>query len=98
MQIAVFTERITYLQTHIKTHRKDHHTKRGLLQLVSDRRRMLKYLKRKDEARFVLQTPVPKFAHAFIWTSLLQSRELELLLRYSIFFRAAASREWKWTC
>eukprot|EP00281_Chroomonas_sp_CCMP1168_P030674 CAMPEP_0206245542 /NCGR_PEP_ID=MMETSP0047_2-20121206/18753_1 /ASSEMBLY_ACC=CAM_ASM_000192 /TAXON_ID=195065 /ORGANISM="Chroomonas mesostigmatica_cf, Strain CCMP1168" /LENGTH=236 /DNA_ID=CAMNT_0053670849 /DNA_START=31 /DNA_END=741 /DNA_ORIENTATION=+ len=51
-QIAIFTERINYLQGHVKQHHKDQSTKRGVNQLVSDRKKMLKYLKRKDEARY----------------------------------------------
>ena len=45
VQIALLTERITYLTEHFKTHLKDHHSRRGLLRLVSKRRRLLNYLK-----------------------------------------------------
>ncbi len=45
VQIALLTERITHLTEHFKTHMKDHHSRRGLLQLVSQRRRLLDYLK-----------------------------------------------------
>ena len=48
VQIALLTERITYLTGHLKTHRKDQGSRRGLLILVSKRRRLLKYLKRTD--------------------------------------------------
>ena len=48
VQIALLTERIGYLTEHFKTHVKDHHSRRGLLKLVGQRRRLLDYLKRKD--------------------------------------------------
>ncbi len=48
VQIALLTERITYLTEHFKTHKKDHHSRRGLLMLVGKRRKLLDYLKRKD--------------------------------------------------
>ncbi|MDH4098921.1 MAG: 30S ribosomal protein S15, partial [Nitrospira sp.] len=51
VQIAVLTNRITYLTEHFKTHKKDHHSRRGLLQLVGRRRRLLDYLRGIDEAR-----------------------------------------------
>ena len=52
VQIALLTERITYLTDHFKTHKKDHHSRRGLLQLVSQRRRLLDYLRNKDVERY----------------------------------------------
>jgi small subunit ribosomal protein S15 len=52
VQIAVLSERITYLTEHFKTHAKDHHSRRGLLKLVQQRRRLLDYLKRKDIDRY----------------------------------------------
>lgn len=52
VQIALLSERITYLTEHFKTHAKDHHSRRGLLKLVGQRRRLLDYLKRKDVARY----------------------------------------------
>jgi small subunit ribosomal protein S15 len=52
VQIAVLTNRITYLTEHFKTHRKDHHSRRGLLQLVGRRRRLLDYLRGVEEARY----------------------------------------------
>jgi small subunit ribosomal protein S15 len=52
VQIALLSERITYLTEHFKTHKKDHHSRRGLLQLFSSRRRQLDYLKRIDVARY----------------------------------------------
>ena len=52
VQIALLTERITYLTEHFKTHNKDHHSRRGLLKLVGQRRRMLDYLRRKSEERY----------------------------------------------
>ncbi len=48
VQIALLTERINYLTDHFRTHKKDHHGRRGLLMLVSRRRRLLDYLKRTD--------------------------------------------------
>ncbi len=52
VQIALLSERITYLTDHFKTHKKDHHSRRGLLKLVSSRRRQLDYLKRIDVERY----------------------------------------------
>jgi small subunit ribosomal protein S15 len=52
VQIALLSERITYLTEHFKTHKKDHHSRRGLLKLVGQRRRLLDYLKRKDVDRY----------------------------------------------
>lgn len=52
VQIALLTERITSLTEHFKIHKKDHHSRRGLLKLVGQRRRLLNYLKRKDISRY----------------------------------------------
>jgi small subunit ribosomal protein S15 len=52
VQVALLTERITYLTGHFKTHKKDHHSRRGLLKLVGRRRRLLKYLRNNDDARY----------------------------------------------
>jgi small subunit ribosomal protein S15 len=52
VQIALLTERITYLTEHFKTHVKDHHSRRGLLRMVSKRRRLLDYLKRTSLDRY----------------------------------------------
>ncbi len=52
VQIAILSERITYLTEHFKVHKKDHHSRRGLLKLVGQRRRMLDYLKAKDLDRY----------------------------------------------
>jgi small subunit ribosomal protein S15 len=52
VQIAILSERIGYLTEHFKTHRKDHHSRRGLMMLVGQRRRLLDYLKRKDLMRY----------------------------------------------
>lgn len=52
VQIALLTERINSLTEHFKTHKKDHHSRRGLLKMVSKRRRLLDYLKRVDYARY----------------------------------------------
>ena len=48
VQIALLSARITYLTEHFKTHKKDHHSRRGLLKLVGRRRRLLDYLRRQD--------------------------------------------------
>jgi small subunit ribosomal protein S15 len=52
VQVAILSERINYLTEHFKVHAKDHHSRRGLLQLVSQRRRLLDYLKQKDTGRY----------------------------------------------
>ena len=52
VQIAIISERIKYLTGHFQTHKKDNHSRRGLLKLVSQRRGLLDYLKSKDEARY----------------------------------------------
>jgi small subunit ribosomal protein S15 len=52
VQIAILTERIGYLTEHFKVHKKDHHSRRGLLKIVGQRRRLLDYLKKKDVERY----------------------------------------------
>src|SRR5580698_6868288 len=52
VQVALLTERIGYLTEHFKGHAKDHHSRRGLLKLVGQRRRLLDYLRVKDENRY----------------------------------------------
>jgi small subunit ribosomal protein S15 len=52
VQIALLSERITYLTEHFKTHSKDHHSRRGLLKLVSQRRRLLDYLRGSAPERY----------------------------------------------
>ncbi|HBS60277.1 MAG: 30S ribosomal protein S15 [Bacillota bacterium] len=52
VQIAILTERINYLTEHLKEHKKDHHSRRGLLKMVGQRRGMLNYLKEKDIERY----------------------------------------------
>jgi small subunit ribosomal protein S15 len=52
VQVALLSERIGYLTEHFKLHGKDHHSRRGLLRLVSQRRRLLDYLKREDVDRY----------------------------------------------
>jgi len=54
VQISLLSERINKLSDHLKKHRKDNHSRRGLLQMVNKRRRLLAYLKRKDEERYNL--------------------------------------------
>ena len=52
VQVALLSERINYLTEHFKTHAKDHHSRRGLLKLVGQRRRLLDYVKSKDTQRY----------------------------------------------
>ena len=52
VQIALLTDRIKYLTEHFQTHAKDHHSRRGLLKLVGQRRNLLKYLQKKDIAKY----------------------------------------------
>ncbi len=58
VQIALLTHRIQYLTDHLKVHKKDHHSRRGLLMLVGKRRRLLNYVKNKDVKRYrsILET------------------------------------------
>lgn len=51
-QIAILSERITNLTEHFKTHKKDNHSRRGLLRLVAQRRKLLDYIRGKDETRY----------------------------------------------
>lgn len=53
VQVAVLSERIANLTEHFKSHKKDNHSRRGLLKLVSQRRKLLDYLKAKEEARYL---------------------------------------------
>jgi len=52
VQIALLTKRVTYLTEHFKTHSKDHHSRRGLLKMVSKRRKLLDHLKKEDVSRY----------------------------------------------
>ena len=52
VQVAILTERITNLTEHLKIHKKDHHSRRGLLMMVGQRRRLLDYVKGKEEKRY----------------------------------------------
>jgi len=52
VQVALLTERINHLTEHLRTHRKDHHSRRGLLMMVGKRRRLLRYLQRADLERY----------------------------------------------
>jgi small subunit ribosomal protein S15 len=52
VQVGLLTHRITYLTEHLKVHKKDHHSRRGLLMLVGRRRRLLNYVKNKDVNRY----------------------------------------------
>ena len=58
VQIAILTERINNLTEHFKVHKKDNHSRRGLLKMVSQRRQLLDYVKKKDEPRY--QTIIKK--------------------------------------
>lgn len=53
VQVALLTKNLAVLQSHFKSHKKDHHSRRGLLRMVSRRRKLLDYLKRKDEKRYI---------------------------------------------
>jgi hypothetical protein len=74
VQIAVFSERISYLQAHVKSHHKDYSVKRALTQLVDDRRKMLRYLKRTSQERcacshfFSPSTP-PSYSRIYAYTA-----------------------------
>ncbi|NLM04749.1 MAG: 30S ribosomal protein S15 [Clostridiales bacterium] len=52
VQVALLTERINHLNEHLKTHKKDHHSRRGLLKMVGKRRNLLNYVKNKDIERY----------------------------------------------
>lgn len=52
VQVALLTAQINHLQGHFAEHKKDHHSRRGLLRMVSQRRKLLDYLKRKDASRY----------------------------------------------
>ena len=52
VQVAILSERILNLTEHLKEHKKDYHSRRGLLMMVGQRRRLLDYLKRKDQTRY----------------------------------------------
>ena len=52
VQVALLTNRINYLTEHFKTHKKDHHSKTGLMRMVGQRKRLLEYLKNKDFDRY----------------------------------------------
>jgi len=52
VQIALISERLNYLTAHFQVHKKDHHSRRGLLKLVGQRRKLLEYLKRTDRGRY----------------------------------------------
>ena len=53
VQIALLTKNLAELQDHFKAHKKDHHSRRGLLRMVSQRRKLLDYLKKKDQSRYL---------------------------------------------
>ena len=56
VQIAILSTRISELTQHLRTHKKDHHTRRGLLEMVSQRRKLLKYLSKKNHERYLSLT------------------------------------------
>ncbi|MGM0524917.1 MAG: 30S ribosomal protein S15 [Pseudomonadota bacterium] len=53
VQVALLTKNLAELQGHFKEHKKDHHSRRGLLRMVSQRRKLLDYLKKKDQSRYI---------------------------------------------
>ncbi len=53
VQVAILTKKINGLSDHFKNNKKDHHSRRGLLGMINNRRKLLKYLKRKDEAKYL---------------------------------------------
>ncbi|MDP8233799.1 MAG: 30S ribosomal protein S15 [Candidatus Saelkia tenebricola] len=53
VQVAILTGKIVHLTDHLKTHLKDHHSRRGLLMMVSKRKKLLEYLRKKDEKRYL---------------------------------------------
>jgi small subunit ribosomal protein S15 len=63
VQIALLTERINHLTEHLQTNKKDHSSRRGLLVMVSQRRRLLDYLQSKDRTRYQLVTKKLKLRH-----------------------------------
>lgn len=63
VQIALLTERINHLKLHFLDHKKDHHSRRGLLKIVSHRRKLLQYLKRNDVLRYVNLVTVLNLRH-----------------------------------
>ena len=64
VQIALLTNRIKYLTEHFQTHAKDHHSRRGLLKLVGQRRNLLKYLQKKDIAKY--RTLIPEYIKDYV--------------------------------
>ncbi len=63
VQIAIFTEKIKQLTDHLKTHKKDNHSRRGLLDMVSKRRRLLDFLQKRDETRYEKTVKKLKLRH-----------------------------------
>jgi len=63
VQVGLLTNRIEYLTEHLKVHKKDHHSRRGLLMLVGQRRSLLNYLQTKDVARYKAVTKKLKLRH-----------------------------------
>lgn len=54
VQVAILTSRIENLKSHLETHKQDNHSRRGIVMMVAKRRKLLDYLKRKDEARYLV--------------------------------------------
>ncbi len=54
VQVAILTSRIENLKSHLETHKQDNHSRRGIVMMVAKRRKLLDYLKRKDEARYTI--------------------------------------------
>ena len=76
VQIALLTGRINLLTEHFKTHQKDHHSRRGLLKLVGQRRRLLDYLKKKDLEKYRSQLPIPSLLEQAVKKSNFPSLEM----------------------
>lgn len=63
VQVASLTEKILHLTEHLQTHKKDHSSRRGLLMMVGERRKLLDYLQRKDQSRYQALTKKLKLRH-----------------------------------
>ncbi len=89
VQVALLTAQINHLQGHFAEHKKDHHSRRGLLRMVSQRRKLLDYLKRKDVARYTQLIERPGSA------SLILASFRKGGLSGPLFFKLTAAIHWK---
>ena len=80
VQVAILTERITNLTDHFKTHNKDNHSRRGLLKMVSQRRRLLDYVKATDEDRY--QKLINRLGHSPVMRDAHRSAPVDLQTTY----------------